>query len=273
MFIDIEYRKYEKKANMFDYHAHDFFEIYYLVSGRRTYYIGNEIYTLEQGSLVIIPPYLLHKTEGDAYERYLITFDEEYLLKKDKSIIEFCKQKDVMVFDKNHYKDIELYFSNINQEFKAKKNHYELFIESELSKLFVYIFRISKDNIKPHFSLHSEKQNSMIMKITYYINNNLDKDLSLQSISKKFFISSAHLSRLFKQITGSTYSSYLTINRLNYAIKLFKTTNKNIEQVSYDCGFSSANYMNYVFRRHLNLSPSFYKTQFKKEPKPPQIDK
>ncbi len=70
-------------------HFHDAYEIYYLNKGSRQYYINNQTYSIEAGSLVMIPPYILHKTmdTGLAHERLLLSFRPDFLPMTDSTAL------------------------------------------------------------------------------------------------------------------------------------------------------------------------------------------
>ena len=61
-------------------HSHQYCELFFLLSGRRRYFLEHTIYEVEPMDLVIIPPAQLHRTvqTGAAgYERYLVNFYAE----------------------------------------------------------------------------------------------------------------------------------------------------------------------------------------------------
>ena len=76
-FIEIEYRETNKEWNMADLQAHNFYEIYYLLKGERDIFIEDKIFTLHENSIVIIPPFYMHKTEGGPYQRINVYLSED----------------------------------------------------------------------------------------------------------------------------------------------------------------------------------------------------
>ena len=52
---------------------------------------------------------------------------------------------------------------------------------------------------------------------------------------------------------------YVSRMRLSKAKSLLKDTNKSIEDIALDCGFSSANYFGLIFKKEVGLSPLNYK--------------
>lgn len=259
-FFNIEHRDYRKEANMNDFHSHSFYELYYLLSGDRDYYIGSEIFHITEGTLVAIAPYVPHKTEGSVYNRYLISFEKDYLSSSDLELLGNIINRKVLVFDKATSIILENLLNEMIIENRNKLDYYEDIITSELTKLFSLALRSGKAIEESRLIRDNNIKSEIIIKVINYINNNLSEKLTVEILSEKFFISKSHLSRKFKQIIKQNISKYILISRLNMAIKLIKSTTSSMQQIAEEVGFLSSNYMNSVFRKNLNISPLKYRT-------------
>jgi hypothetical protein len=63
-------------------HSHSFYEVYFLISGKRRYLMGDAIYDVEPGDLVIVPKEQLHRTTSESvegYHRYVVYFDRRQI--------------------------------------------------------------------------------------------------------------------------------------------------------------------------------------------------
>ena len=60
-------------------HCHDSYELYFLISGERTYIIGDRFYNLTEHCVALIRPGEMHQTKGSRYERILVQFRESFL--------------------------------------------------------------------------------------------------------------------------------------------------------------------------------------------------
>ena len=56
----------------------------------------------------------------------------------------------------------------------------------------------------------SYKVDRKLDEIISYINSNYEKDLSLDSLAQKFYISKSYLMHRFKDVTGGSVHSYIT---------------------------------------------------------------
>ena len=62
----IEFEKSVRAAewSMHRLHSHAHYEIYFLSQGSRSFYLANALLTLNAPAVLVIPPHVMHKTEG-----------------------------------------------------------------------------------------------------------------------------------------------------------------------------------------------------------------
>lgn len=99
-----------------------------------------------------------------------------------------------------------------------------------------------------------------IQRAINYINENLENDLTIQSISKNTNISKSALYRKFQSCFNSTVGEYINDKRIEKASVLLKTADLSIEEVSVLTGFSSGSYFSKMFKKKTGLSPLKYKS-------------
>lgn len=71
------------------------------------------------------------------------------------------------------------------------------------------------------------------------------------------------LIRRFKDTTGETPITWLTMERLNYARELLETTNLTIDRITELSVFTTPELFRRHFERYFQLSPLRYRVQFK----------
>jgi AraC-like DNA-binding protein len=99
----------------------------------------------------------------------------------------------------------------------------------------------------------------IIGKITEYIKNNLNDDLSVTDIAKKMNISAYYLSHLFKQVTGISILEYRNELRLTKAKQMLIESRFSVNEIAIKCGFCNASYFAEVFSRSEKISPSQFR--------------
>lgn len=98
-----------------------------------------------------------------------------------------------------------------------------------------------------------------------YMEQLFAKPSGISDVAEMCHVSQSHLSREFYKATGMKPSEYLTKLRLEKAVDLLSSTSVQLAQISTACGFSSTNYFQKVFRKHMKMSPAQFRKYVKKE--------
>ena len=77
-------------------------------------------------------------------------------------------------------------------------------------------------------------------------------------------MSTNHLAKLFRTMTGLSTQKYLTMRRMKLAKELLSRTSDGIAEIMEQCGFNDANYFSRYFRKCQGMSPSQYREAFLK---------
>ena len=104
-------------------------------------------------------------------------------------------------------------------------------------------------------------QDRRIADIQYYIASHFAEELSLGSISAKFFLSPSYLSNCFKKHTGQNLVSFINHVRLHNACILLSRTNTPLKALALSAGFNDYSYFNKLFRAAFGTSPEQYRKE------------
>lgn len=105
--------------------------------------------------------------------------------------------------------------------------------------------------------------NKLVHSIIQYINENIDQStLSLKKISELNYANPSYVSRIFKEVTGTTFMDYLNTIRINKAKELLINSNLKIYEIAERVGIADANYFSKYFKKHTNYSPALYKDTY-----------
>lgn len=259
--IDICNRK--KVIPMTTTHFHDFYELYYLVTGEISYFIEDNIYSVKKGDMIFIPPKTLHKTKpanNPQHKRILITFTSEfvnYFLKYNPNLLDFFNNKQLSI-PKQKQDRIEQILYSMLSEYQNKMDI--VMISSLLGELLVMLDRYSlKDDI---LNIIPDERYDKILNVVRYINREYTSDITLEMLSKMFYINPSYLSRSFKKATGFTYIEYLNKIRIKQATYLLLNTTQNVTSIAFSVGFSSANHFCKMFKSVVGISPLNYRNKY-----------
>ena len=151
----------------------------------------------------------------------------------------------------NNLKDLEnTDIPMLIERLKEKSNNTRLHIISCLLPLLYELY----SDFPFKKTEYSKSQDTRIVQIISYINDNLYKELSLDSLCKKFYISKSQLCRSFKKATASTVWEYITVKRLVFARELIES-GLNPTQVYRQCGFSDYSAFYRAYKNHFKVSP------------------
>ncbi|OPX45753.1 HTH-type transcriptional activator RhaR [Ruminiclostridium hungatei] len=250
-----------------EYHNHDFYEIFFYMSGRVTYIIEGKFYRLKPGDIILINNKELHRTiieGGEAYERIVLWVKPDYVtnLNTDSTDLTMCFESSARKKYNLLRPDTETvaYLKTIVQ--KLEKAYYNSGFGSEVLKnayineLIVYLNKAYLYTKDEEIEVDIE-YNQKISNIIKYINTNLESELTLENISAQFYISKYHLLREFKKYTGFTIHRFIQKKRLIMARMLLKE-NVKVSEVSMLCGFGD--YSNFIrtFKREYGISPKVF---------------
>ncbi|MBW3523347.1 MULTISPECIES: helix-turn-helix domain-containing protein [Chryseobacterium] len=110
-------------------------------------------------------------------------------------------------------------------------------------------------------------QNKQMLRIVNYLENTIEEKHSLTSISKKFGLSERSLSRLFKTDMDISFLQYLKTLRIIKAIELLLNTNKSINEIADEVGYSSISSFSDTFREFTRSRPTDLRKVNVKTPK------
>lgn len=111
------------------------------------------------------------------------------------------------------------------------------------------------------FPVQSEEESkNPFRQICEYIQANYMEDLTLEEISKRFYLSPTYLSALFKKQAGLGISQYIEQLRIDRAKALLQEDTLPISDIALFIGYNDPNYFGKVFRKYTGISPSKYRT-------------
>lgn len=101
----------------------------------------------------------------------------------------------------------------------------------------------------------------LIHKCLDYVDFHYMEPLSLTSLAQQYFVSSTHLSALFKKEVDMNLKEYIQEVRLRQARLQLNTTRLPIQEIAANCGFLDVNYFTRVFRKVHGMSPREYRNR------------
>lgn len=99
----------------------------------------------------------------------------------------------------------------------------------------------------------------LIQKVILYIENHYMEDIGLETIARHVFFSPSYLGKVFREISGRTFTDYLIEIRMKTAARLLTEGDENISKIAEKVGYSSVQSFSKAFRNYYQCSPGEYR--------------
>ena len=250
-------------------HTHEYFQVYYISTGRLYHYVGDESACMSRGDMFIIPPDAVHyisAEEGASF--YSFSFAPSFLCdyaSVPHLVVNFLsgllknnenKIRAIVSLPHEEMLYIESLMSHIKVEFEARTIGYYDTVRMLSSLVITAIARryYEAHGIKEHIKENRE----VIRHLLEYIENNYSSDLSVHGISRLFGMSESGFCKLFLTETGKTFNNYLNEKRIEKACEYISSGYK-LTLICTHVGYNDFSTFYRNFKRCMGISPSEYK--------------
>ena len=103
-------------------------------------------------------------------------------------------------------------------------------------------------------------EDPMLQRVMQYVEENLsNSDANVGDMAAAAAVSRSGLLRKLKQTMGVTPQELLSEARVKHACQLLRSTEKNVSEIAYACGFTDPKYFSRSFKQSTGLSPSEFR--------------
>lgn len=250
-------------------HTHDYFQVYYMLSGKITHHIESGSAELSCGDVFIVPPNLPHyiDTNNGPVDFYAMSFMPDFFLgmsENNKLISDFLYYLKTATLENIQpkftlpHEDIifvDTVFKRIMSEFKSTKTGKEEVIKECVSVLLSLFARVYFEEKAEALTL--EYNRNSVLHCIEYIKNHLDEDITLTEIARRSAMSKTCFCSIFSSITGTSFKQFLNSCRIKKAAELILAGEK-ISNVSILCGYNDLSTFYRNFKKQIGISPTQY---------------
>ena len=251
-------------------HWHDEMELIYVRDGQGIITIQSHQYIVRADDIVIVPPQMVHSIEKypkSKMDYYNILFQFSLL---NNSTNDTCYEKYFKPLY-CHTKLPSLYLESegdlncilrphIMYLIENRKKSYindELMVKSNLFAIMHYINQYSSPVSSTEMSLKNNYDK--LKNLLIYIQSNYDCTITVKDAAAICGFSSSHFMKLFKELTGKSFSQYLIDYRLEIAAKQLVETSYKIIDLAENVGFHNVSYFSRAFHSKYGETPSAYR--------------
>ncbi len=241
------------------YHYHEFHKIILFLSGTLSYRVEGRSYELTPEDLLLVPAHAIHQPIiGTApYERIILWMQPEQLEERGlDECFRLCREENSFLLHRSQYDKAHLL--PLLQELEQGRSDTgfgaELLSETIFLQLMVYLNRSVQRRFRTDATEDPARSDPKIDEILNYINADLTRDLSVNALAARFYLSRSWLMHRFKSITGCPIHQYVLQKRLILAAQLLRR-GESVGDAARQSGFSDYSSFLRSFRKAYGLSP------------------
>lgn len=252
-------------------HTHEGLEVYYFIRGNANYVIGENIYDLSPGDMLLFRGSTIHRVNPSKdvpYIRSYVNFTESFLREQmseemlEKLMSLFESPNGMLIrWTLEERDEMETLFRTIHRENERESFGYELILKTLLVQMLIAIYRKTKrlHEIAPAGQQSYSQEN--VRRILQYINQHFTENFSLQELSNELHLNKYYICHCFKEVTGYTINNYAISKRIEEAKKMLRATDEPIGFISEKLGFNTAVHFSRSFKKYAGMSPQYYRKQ------------
>lgn len=246
-----------------DYHFHEFEKVIVLLSGHVQYEVETSTYDLRPWDILLVRHHAIHKANIDVsepYERIILYIDAKYVQRAapDDRLLTCFDRTDTPGMhclrpDERMREQLRATLSRMEEALDDDGFGADILRNTLLLQLLVLINRLIPES--PARTRRPNVYDEKIEKTLSYINENLDRELTVEQLAERIYLSRYHFMRLFKEQTGSTVHAYIRRKRLLRAAKLIRS-GVPVSRVAAETGYADYSAFYRAFRDCFGASPS-----------------
>lgn len=250
-----------------DRHTHNYYEFYFFLEGDISIQIDKETFPIKHGDILLVPPMIPHRPIIHSlkipYRRFVfwvscdywnylmqISPDYGYLMQYVQTSRQYIFHNDPITFNTVQSKVLRL-LEEIHSERFGRSAQISLCVND----LVLCLNRLIYERTVPH----PQNENlDLYQQLLKYIEQHLDEDLSLETLSKKFYVSKYHIAHIFTDNLGISIHQYITKKRLTLCREAI-LGKSSITEVYTTFGFGDYSSFYRAFKKEYGISPKDYR--------------
>ncbi len=140
-----------------------------------------------------------------------------------------------------------------------KKKYWGVGIDADIIKASIQALVVAVNKL-PEIAESQSCKDERLLEITNYIYANY-KDVTLDDLSEKFFLSKPYLSKYIKEKSGLTFGDILKQVRMKKARAMLKSSSATVESIAESVGYQNVEHFNRIFKKMYNITPVQYRNR------------
>lgn len=247
-------------------HYHDYIEFLYGFSGSAKVIIGEALYTMEKGDLIVINAGVAHEvfTEEAEANYYVIKFLPDPLYAQGKSLADISyllslwqgelAKAPVLSAKELCDSGVDALVLDVRKEWEEKRVGYELNVYASVMRIFVWVLRHRFHPVNTMSALPPGTR-AALEGVLAEAEHRLYEGFDAEDAAAFAHLSYSYFSRTFKSVFGISFTAYNEALRLREAERLLLTTPRTVSDIASALGFGTTSYFTERFRLRYGAPP------------------
>lgn len=231
----------------------------YCVDGKGWYKIYGKKYDITKNQFVILPPevpYSFGADESDPWTIYWLHYSGSLCR---SFLLPNSAPQNIEPGENSRLQDRIQLFEEIYRCFSMGYIKEYMIYSSMCLHVFLASF-IWLEQYR-YIQIPSHKEYSFSSKVIHYMQENIDRNLTLQQLAQHFKYSRSHFSMLFQKEAGVSPMNYFIHLKIQKACQYIALTNLKLNEISVKLGFEEPAYFSRIFTKIMGKSPSVYRKE------------
>jgi AraC-like DNA-binding protein len=257
------------------WHAHYEYQLFVVLEGTGTRFIGDSIKAFRPGELIFTGPHLPHLWRSDEayFEKHSsVTTNGIVIYFNENFLGDHIMEKEEMVMLKKLFiksmRGLEFYGQKKLQVVKMMQELTQMQgIESVIHLLRILeILSFTKEyhyiSSRAYNDVFNQNETDRLNQVYEYVLKNFRRKILLEELADLLCMTPTSFSRFFTMKNNKPFSKFVAEIRIKHACKLLTETEDSISQICYECGFNTLSNFNKQFKDIMLKKPTQYKEEF-----------
>lgn len=257
------------------WHAHSEYQLFVVLEGTGTRFIGDSIKSFRPGELILTGPHLPHVWRSDEpyFDRNSKDITRGIVIYLNENFLgdHILEKEEMLALKKLFIKSmrgLEFYGAKKIQVIEMMKELVGLQgIPSVIHLLHILeILAATKEyhyiSSKAYDEGIDQHETDRLNKVYEYAFKNFRKKVLLEDLAELLHMTPTSFSRYFAMKNNKPFSRFIAEIRIKHACKMLTETDESIAQICYDCGFNTLSNFNKQFKEIMLTKPMQYKKEF-----------
>lgn len=248
-------------------HTHDYYEFYFFLEGNVSMQIGEDVFPLAYGDVILIPPHVSHRpviqNSDLPYRRFVFWISQDFCkhlmgFSTDYGyLMQYVQTQKHYIFhnDRITFNAIQSKLLRLIGEMQDDRFCREAMITLGVNDLILHLNRLVYEQNHPK---RLQETTNLYQNICSFIEEHMDEDLSLERLSAEFYVSKYHIAHIFKDNLGLSIHQYITKKRLTLCRQAI-LGDMSITEAYQTFGFGDYSSFFRAFKREYGISPKDYR--------------